>query len=176
MAGSNLHTDETPEGYVAIGLIVGAHGLRGDLKIKLLAPESCFQTDTPVLIGDSERTIQRFHAGANPELLKLSGVDDRETAQDLRGSYLQVREDTLDALPEGQYYRFQLIGLDVRSTDGRELGHIVGVLATGANDAYEIEGPLGPFLIPGIAEVVTKIDLAARTMTIDPLPGLLPSD
>ena len=176
MAGSHLHTDDIPEGYVAIGRIVGAHGLRGDLKIKLLAPESCFQADTHVLIGDSQHTIERFHPGANRDRLKLSGIDDRQTAKDLRGSYLQVPEDALEPLPEGQYYRFQLIGLNVRASDGRDLGHIVGVVATGANDAYEVEGPLGAFLIPATTEVVTQIDLASHTMTIDPLPGLLPSD
>ncbi|MCH8814140.1 MAG: 16S rRNA processing protein RimM [Chloroflexi bacterium] len=176
MAGSNLHTDEIPEGYVAIGRVIGAHGLRGDLKIEPLAPESCLQPDVRVLIGDSQHAIERFQHSANRVILKLSGIDGRQRAQSLRGSYLQVREETLEPLPEGQYYRFQIIGLNVRSTDGRGLGRIVSVIATGANDAYEVEGPIGAFLIPATAEVVTDIDLASRTMTIDPLPGLLPSD
>ena len=176
MADRDPHKDEIAEGHVAVARVIGAHGLRGDLKVEALAPESCLQAGTSVLLNGSHHEIDRSQHGAKHALLKLSGIDDRQTARHLRGSYIQVPEDSLAPLPEGQYYRFQLVGLAVRTAEGRDLGHIVDVIATGANDAYEIEGPLGAFLIPATSEVVQNVDLTSDTMTITPLPGLLPSD
>jgi len=175
LADRDPHKNQIAEGHVAVARIIGGHGLRGDLKVEAMAPESCLAAGTSVLLNGTQREIERAQHGAKHPLLKLSGIDDRQTARDLRGSYIQVPEDSLAPLPEGQYYRFQLIGLAVRTAEGRDLGHIIDVIATGANDAYEIEGPLGAFLIPATVEVVQSVDLTTGVMTITPLPGLLPS-
>lgn len=159
---------------MAVARVLGAHGVRGDLKIEQLAPDSCFRAGASVLLAGSEHAIERFSPGARTSLLKLEGIDDRETARDLRDRYVQVREDSLEPLPEGEYYRFQLIGLSVSTVQGRQLGTLVDILTTGATDVYTIQGPLGEILIPATAEVIADIDLVARTMTIEPMPGLLP--
>lgn len=155
--------------------MLGAHGVRGDLKIEQMAPDSCFQIGATVVIAGNEHKIRQLRTGGRTLLVKLSGINDRETARGLRDQYLQVREDSLAPLPDGEYYRFQLIGLTVTTSDGGELGTLVDVLATGAADVYTIRGPLGEVLIPATAEVITEIDLKAGTMTVDPLPGLLPN-
>lgn len=154
--------------------MLGAHGVRGDLKIEPLAPESCFRKGARVLLAGSEHKIGHVRSGGRVTLVKLTGIDDRETARGLRDQYLQVPEDSLEPLPEGEYYRFQLIGLAVHTADGRELGTLVDVMGTGAADVYTVKGPLGEVLLPATAEVITEIDLTAGTMTVDPLPGLLP--
>jgi 16S rRNA processing protein RimM len=148
--------------------------VRGELKIEPLAPESCFRQGTRVRIAGSEHDVESIRTGGRATLLALSGVDDRETARQLRGRFVLVPEDSLEPLPEDQYYRFQLIGLAVATTDGRELGTLVDVLITGSADVYAVQGPLGEVLIPATADAIVSLDLAARTMIVNPLPGLLP--
>jgi 16S rRNA processing protein RimM len=148
--------------------------VRGELKIEPLAPESCFRQGTRVRIAGSEHAVESIRTGGRATLLALSGVDDRETARQLRGRFVLVPEDSLEPLPEDQYYRFQLIGLAVATTDGRELGTLVDVLITGSADVYAVQGPLGEVLIPATADAIVSLDLAARTMIVNPLPGLLP--
>jgi 16S rRNA processing protein RimM len=150
--------------------------VRGDLKIEALAPDSCFRKGTQVRVAGDEHGIEAVHTGGRTTLLKLSGIDDRETARELRGELVQVPEDSLEPLPAGEYYRFQLIGLKVTTADGRDLGTLSDVLATGSADVYTLEGPLGEVLIPATAEVIADIDLTAGTMIVNPLPGLLPDE
>lgn len=148
--------------------------MRGEVKIEVLAPESCFRQGTRVRIAGSEHDIESIRTGGRATLLALSGIDGRETARQLRGQFVLVREDSLAPLPEDQYYHFQLIGLAVTTTDGRELGKLVDVIITGSADVYAVQGPLGEVLIPATAEAIARIDLSTRTMTVNPLPGLLP--
>ena len=76
------------------------------------------------------------------------------------------------ALPEGTYYHYQLIGLEVRTAEGDDLGRVVEVLATGGTDVYVVHGPRGEALLPATSEVVAAIDLEAGRMTVTPLPGM----
>jgi 16S rRNA processing protein RimM len=78
-------------------------------------------------------------------------------------------------LPEGEYYVFQIIGLDVYSTADVFVGKIVNVERMPANDIYTIRGPLSKndVLIPAIKDVVKEIDLDAGRMTIELLEGLI---
>ena len=159
---------------MAIARVLGAHGIHGDLKIEPLAPEAYFGKGTPVVIAGNEYRIRRHSAGGRTAILTVSGVRDRETARGLRDHFVQIAEDRLPPLPDGEYYRFQLIGLAVATTDGRDLGTLDDVLATGATDVYIVRGPLGEVLIPATDEVIKTIDLNDRTMKIEPMQGLLP--
>lgn len=159
---------------MAIARVLGAHGVRGDLKIEPLAPDSCFSTGTPVLIAGTETKIRRYSTGGRNAILTVSGVRDREAARGLRDHFVQIAEDRLPPLPDGEYYRFQLIGLAVATADGGDLGTLEDVLATGATDVYIVRGPLGEVLLPATEEVIAEIDVGARTMTVRPMPGLLP--
>jgi len=165
--------DEIPPGYVAVGRVLGAWGVRGELKIEPLAPESVLATGHTVSIAGRDYTIERSDRSGRFVRLKIAGVDAREEAQLLRGTYLQVPEGDLKPLPEGEYYRFALVGLAVRSLDGRELGHVVDVLSTPENDVYVVKGPGGEVLIPAVDDVVREIDLRTG-ITIEIVPGLLP--
>ena len=76
-------------------------------------------------------------------------------------------------LPEGQYYHHQIIGLQVRTTQGELLGNITDVLTGKSNDNYIVQGAKGEILIPAIEDVVQSIDLDQGIMTIEPIEGLL---
>lgn len=76
-------------------------------------------------------------------------------------------------LPEGQYYHHQIIGLQVRTSQGEYIGEIIDVLTGKSNDNYVVKGVEGEILIPAIEDVIQSIDLVKRTVTIEPIEGLL---
>jgi 16S rRNA processing protein RimM len=125
-------------------------------------------------VAGERRTIESARWQKGMVYLRLSGIEDREAAAELRGRLLAIAESELEPLPEGQYYRFQLIGLTVISTGGEELGRVTEVLSTGANDVYVVSGDRGELLLPATDEVVREIDLQSGRMLIEALPGLLP--
>ena len=125
-------------------------------------------------MAGERRTIVSARWQKGMVYLRLAGIEDREGAAELRGRLLAIPESELEPLPEGQYYRFQLIGLAVISTGGEELGSVSDVLSTGANDVYVVRGDRGELLLPATDEVVREIDLESGRMLVEPLPGLLP--
>ena len=166
-------SDEVTPGYAAVGRLLGVRGIRGELKLEPLAPESILSPGRVVTVHGQERQIEHSRFSGRLTYVKLSGIDTREAARALHGAYLQVRERDLDALPEGEYYRFQLIGLAVRTLDGRELGRITDVLSAPENDVYVVSGPAGEVLIPAVDDVVRNVDMENRLITIEIIPGLL---
>ena len=75
-------------------------------------------------------------------------------------------------LPAGQYYRFQIIGLQVWTTLGDYLGKVEDVLPTGSNDVYVVQSEAGELLVPAIDDVVKKIDVEGNRMVVELLPGM----
>ena len=106
-------------------------------------------------------------------LVSLAGVEDRDAAEEWRGSRVYVRATDAVPLGEDEYYYHQLVDLRVITVEGEALGRITGVVATGANDVYVVEGDRGEVLIPAIRDVVLGIDLAAGTVTVKLPEGLL---
>jgi 16S rRNA processing protein RimM len=166
--------DEVALSYVAVGRVVGVWGVRGDLKVEPLAPGGQLVAGRSVTVSGLERTIERSKNAGRFMNLKLSGIEGREEARMLRGAYLQVPEGELEPPGEGEYYRFQLLGLSVRSGDGRELGHVTDILSTAGNDVYVVQGPLGEILVPAIDDIVRNVDIEEGEITVDVVPGLLP--
>ena len=167
--------EEAPPGHVAVGRVATAWGVSGVLKVNpLVDRRDRLARGRSVDLAGQSRTIEtsRWHKGH--VYLKLSGIDDRESAFALRERLLTIPESELEPLPEGQYYRFQLIGLAVTTTAGQPLGEVADVITTGANDVYVVRGQRGEVLVPATAEVVREIDIAAGRMLIEEMPGLLP--
>lgn len=167
---------EIAPGFVAVGRVVAPRGLLGEAKVEPLTdlPERLAPGRSLTVAGE-RRIIERCRWYRGFVYLKLSGIDGREAAQQLRDHYLQVPEGDLEPLGEGQYYRFQLIGLSVRSTSGLPLGRVAEVLTTGADDVLVVRGMMGEVLVPAVDEIVKEIDLARGSITIEVVPGLLPS-
>jgi 16S rRNA processing protein RimM len=106
-------------------------------------------------------------------LIKLGGCDDREAAEKLRGMLVQIPLEEAVPLEEGEYYHFQLEGMDVETDEGEWLGRLAEVLETGAHDVFLVRGPRGEILLPSIEDVILQLDLDARKMIVHPLPGML---
>jgi 16S rRNA processing protein RimM len=167
--------EEPPPGHVAVGRVATAWSVRGLLKvIPLVDKRQRLAPGRTIHLDGTPRPIEsaRWHKGH--VYLKLAGIDDRETAFALRDRLLTVPESELEPLPEGQYYRFQLIGLTVTTTAGAALGEVTDVITTGANDVYVLHGDRGEVLIPATADVIRQIDLEAGRMLIEEGPGLIP--
>ena len=159
------------------GRIVRPHGVRGAV---VLEPESDLidrvGPDTTVFLGDGAR--QRRVASLQPYgkryLLTLKGVTSREAAEALRGLSLLLDLERQSPLPKGVYYRWQIIGLRVLLEDGTELGPVVDVIRTGANDVYEVERHGGrKVLLPAISSVVREIDVDGGVVRVRLPPGLV---
>jgi 16S rRNA processing protein RimM len=165
---------DIPDGFVAIGRVLGAWGLLGHFKIEPLASSAVFRKGSRVCLAGEVRTVESFRASGRHARLKLEGVDDRDAAIACRDEYLLLPESDLPTPDEGHYYRFQLIGLRVISTEGEDLGEITDVFATAANDVFVVRGPRGEILVPAIEDIVHEISLADRRVTIEVVPGLLP--
>lgn len=151
-----------------------AHGVRGELRIEPLTDFSQrFAPGATVWVGDVQRTVRRARPYRDSMLLlAIEGVETWEAAQAICGALLQMPESELPSLPEGAYYRFQLIGMDVVDVEGRRLGQVEEILETGANDVYVVRGREGELLLPAIDSVIKQVDLTARRMVIAMPEGL----
>ena len=159
---------------MSVGRVLAPFGVRGEIKVEPLAPPQTFSPGRSVTLRADRREIKssRRHKGA--VLLRLAGIDTPEDIASYRGEYLQVPKADLAALAEGEYYRYELIGLRVVSTEGEELGEIAEVLERPANDVFVVRGPKGEALIPAVGEIVREVDVAGGVVTIEVIPGLLP--
>lgn len=107
-------------------------------------------------------------------LMKFRGIDDMDAAEQLRNVFLNVTTDQLYPLPEGSFYHFQLIGMQVEDVDKGPLGQLAEVLETGANDVYVVKSDTyGEILIPAIKQVVMAVDVPNHRLTVKLLDGLL---
>jgi 16S rRNA processing protein RimM len=154
---------------VAVGRIAAPWGVRGDLKVQPLTdfPER-FQRGAALWVRDRRHEVQRSRWSRGLVYLALSGIDSRNAAEELRDALLEVPEGELTLLPEGQYYRFQVIGLEVCTPEGRSLGRVAEILPTGSNDVYVVRGGPRELLIPAIEDVVREVDLKGGRLVVEP--------
>ena len=150
-------------------------GFRGELKIQILTdfPERFASLQTVFIGEDAKRfSVERARLHGNAALLKLKGVETPEEVDRLRNQLVQVPTEEAVPLPEGKLYLYQLIGLQVKTTQGEPLGQVEDVLDTGANDVYVVRNETREVLIPAIPSVVKEIDLNHGDMIVELLPGL----
>ncbi len=162
---------------MAVGRISKPHGVHGEMRVELLTdvPERFEWLDTIYMGEVNPRPVGiesvRYHQGI--VLLKLAGYPTRTEAETLRGEVLQVPESEAVPLAEGEYFLYQLVGLQVFTEEGTLVGRLSEVLETGANNVFVIDGSRQQHLIPDIPDVVREIDIEAGRVVIHPLPGLL---
>lgn len=153
-----------------LGYVAAAHGINGWVRIhSLTEPREAIFEYQPWLLGDSlqEVRVRQGQIHGKRLIALLQDTDDREQADALVHRRIAVYRDQLPELPADEYYWTDLLGLSVRLEDGRELGVIENMLATGANDVMVVRGErerLIPF-VPG--HYVKRVDLDARTVIVD---------
>lgn len=140
----------TAERPVTLAAIIGAHGVAGEVRLKLFCeePESLKRYKT-FDGGGRTLTLSSIRAGSNGAVARFAEVKDRNTAEALRGVALTVPRSALPPLGEGEFYHHDLIGLACVADSGEALGHIVAVENFGAGDLIEIQRPNGKrFMVP----------------------------
>lgn len=164
--------------YIKIGQIINTHGHRGELKVYPLTDDiNRFKDLVHVYIkkGNEYKSYQisgvRYHKDL--VLLSLHEIIDMNEAETFKGLYLELPEEELRVLPEGHYYIFQLVGLNVYEHD-RFLGKVFDIIKTGSNDVYVVQHPdkKRPLLIPALKDVVRQIDLTAGLIRVELPIGL----
>ncbi len=156
--------------YLVLGKLRRAHGVRGEIPmevythmLELLLP------DQVVYIGESYQpfTIESIRWKNELLLLKFNNIDDRTVVSNLTNELLYIKTEQLPVLSEDELYYHEIIGLDVHEEDGRQLGVLVSILETGANDVYLVRDEAGnEILIPAIEDVILEIDLDRNLMIV----------
>ena len=160
--------------FITIGQILAPWGIKGKLKVKVVTdfPQR-FSPASKVYVNQQPMTIDRAEWHKGNAIIKLNAIDSVDAAQKLKGQPIEIHRSQLKPLPEGQYYHFQLIGLEVWTTQGELLGTVTEILTAESNDNYVVRGTRGEILIPAIEDVVKSIDLDEGRIVIEPVEGLL---
>jgi 16S rRNA processing protein RimM len=174
--GSGKSTRPEPE-FLEVARVLRPLGVHGELKVEAWPPHTDDLAQAATLyLGDARRPMAVEHVRAHGEALalKLAGCDDRNEAELLRNQLIYLHRDDVTPLGPDQYYYHQIVGLQVMDINGEELGEVVEIIETGANDVYVVHGAYGEVLLPAHAGVIKQIDLEAGRMVVEVLEGLLP--
>jgi 16S rRNA processing protein RimM len=156
------------EEQVVLAAIAGAHGIGGEVRLKLFAQsvESLGRHRT-VQAGDRQLSLKSVKPGGGGAIARFAEISDRSGAESLRGRQITVPRSALPPLDEGEYYYADLLGLPCESAEGEPLGTVVAVENFGAGDILEIEKPDGKrSMVPFKAGVADLLDGRIR---IDPV-------
>ena len=160
---------------ILIGKITSAVGLKGEVKVYNYSDSIEIYEETPqIYVGDELMDVISVRQQKNMVVLRLSGFTDRDAAERARGREIFVTEADLPELPEGQFYVRDLIGMQVVTEEGEDLGVVTDVIQNTAQDLFEVELPEGrKVLIPKVDAFVRSIDGETRTVTVRLQEGLL---
>jgi len=161
--------------YITIGRILRPWGVKGEIKVEVMTDFlDRFSPKQEIYVKHRKVTIEgsRWHRGQ--VILKLKEIDNIESAEVFRGQFIEIQRSQVSPLAENEYYRFQLIGLEVWTIEGDCLGHISDILSTGSNDVMVVPYHGAELLIPTIEDVVKSVDLDAGCVVIEVIEGILP--
>jgi 16S rRNA processing protein RimM len=162
---------------ICVGIISGAHGVRGAVRVKsFTADPKAVARYGPLEDEGGERRFSLRLAGSakGVVIVHLAGISDRDHAEALRGLRLYLPRAALPPPDEEEYYHADLIGLAATLANGTQLGEVCAVHDFGAGDTLEIVRSAGPpLMVPFTRAVVPTVDIAAGRLVIDPPPGLL---
>ncbi len=165
---------------IVVGRIAKAHGLNGELVVEVRTDNpGRLATGATVFLEDGRTlTIERAHHHGRRLLLSFAESKDRSAAERLQGRLLLIPESWLPALPEGEYWPFQLEGSAVVTEAGRDLGTLAEVVANPANDLWVARTDGGvETLVPALRDVIVSVDVQDKRIVVRDVPGLtIPED
>ncbi len=163
---------------VCLGVIVGAKGLRGDVRVKSFTEDPAdVGAYGPVTLTDGRSfKITVVGAAQGVVVARLAGIADRTAAEALKGAELYVERGALPAPTDGSFYHADLIGAQATLTDGVVLGRVTALHNFGGGDMMEVGEGRESILIPLTPEVIAELDVAGGRVVVHPIPGLLGGD
>lgn len=159
---------------ITIGKVTGAVGLRGEIRIFHNAddPEQMKSYETISIDGTEYEILSVRHKKKIP-IIKLSGVNDRNTAEALMGKEIFIDGEDLPELPDDSYYIKDLVGLNVLSADGEKIGVLTEVISGTAQDVYEIElTDKRKMLVPAVSDFIVEINVDEGKIVVNPPDGV----
>ncbi|MGR9014473.1 MAG: ribosome maturation factor RimM [Gammaproteobacteria bacterium] len=157
---------------ISVGKISGVFGIKGWVKVfSFTDPRENILTYSPWLLkkGDETKTLNVVDGQLQGKTIvaQLADVDDRNQAESLMGWDIFITQDQLPKTVKDEYYWSDLIGLNVETVDGIQLGQVDSLLETGANDVIIVQGErerVIPFLQ---GQTIIKVDLVAGNIIVD---------
>jgi len=167
-------------GFVAIGRVVKAQGLGGEVKLLPLTDDldrfqtldGCYVLSPDLNVGEFRR-IEAVRMQGGLPVIKLEGSDEIGAASRLVGRLLAVREDAVAPLRPGTFYAWQVVGCRVVTEDGTEVGMVSDIEYGNGQDLWVVRHGEREHLIPAVAEIVVSVDPDAKEIVIKPPEGLL---
>ena len=175
-AGTGSPPVGEPE-YLVVGFVRRPHGVKGEMLMDVHTdfPER-IKTGLTVFVGEQYQplVIASLRTHAKGLLIRFRGTKTPEDAGLYRNTWVYVPTADRPELPEGEYYHHQLLGLNVVTDEGVELGVLVDIIETGANDVYVVRNADGKeVLLPAISPVILDVILADRQIRVHLIDGLI---
>ena len=137
---------------IKVGKFVNTFGIKGEIKV---FPEvEYFDRLRKIYIDSNEYEVSKMRVQKNVYIVKLKNIDDINLIEQYKGQDITINESDKPKPKEGKYYKEDLIGMDVITDDGKNLGKLDDIFNTGANDIYQV----GEILLPAIDDVIKQID------------------
>ncbi|MGE0211287.1 MAG: ribosome maturation factor RimM [Parvibaculaceae bacterium] len=174
-AGMTKSKEPTSSRLIVVGAILGAHGVRGEVRLRSFTEEPRTIARYGALLTADGRPLEivSLKPAKDGFTARLKGVDTRDEAEALKGTELFIPRERLPD-EKGAWYHADLAGLQVFDVGGLRLGTVTDVRNYGAGDLLEIERPGRPSaLVPFTDAFVPHVDLVAGRLTINPPEGLL---
>ncbi|MCI8961323.1 MAG: 16S rRNA processing protein RimM [Clostridia bacterium] len=165
--------------FLEIGQIVNSYGIKGFFKVVPFTDNITRFDDLKNIYIEKNKKLEKkeieevkYHK--NLVLLKIKGIDDINDTEQYKNCYLKIDRKNAAKLPEDSYFITDIIGIEVFTEDGELLGNVIDVFPTGSNDVYVVKDELGKqILLPAIGDVVKKVDIISKKMTVKLIAGLI---
>ncbi len=163
--------------FLLIGKVAKPHGLRGQVKVHSYASSHenfCAGRKVYLSLGQEMKAllISEVKVQAHDLLLTFQGLDNRQQAEGLSGQALYMDKKDLNALPEGEYYWYQLIGSRAYDEQGRFLGIMEEIFPTAAHDIWVIRNGKEELLLPAVEDFVVSINIPQGEIRVRDFNGL----
>lgn len=171
------HARQSQE-FLVVGRVLRPHGIRGTLVVEGFSDFiNNLREGSEIHLGPDNVPLKivSIRKHKNKFLLTHDASVDRTEAEAYRDFEVKLRFQDTEPLSEGEYFYWQIIGLDVLTEAGEHLGVVEEIRETGANDVYIVRDDEGrELLLPAITSVILEVDLDAGKITVHLLPGLVP--
>lgn len=171
------------DNLLEIGQIVNSYGIKGFLKVVPYTDDiHRYDELKTIYIEKNKKLVEveieevKYHK--NLVLIKLKGIDDINDTLQFKNCYIKIDRKDAVKLPADTYFIVDLIGLDVETEEGENLGKLIDVFPAGSsNDVYVVKNELGKqTLLPAIGEVIKKVDIENKKMVVHLLKRSRPEE
>ena len=167
------------ENPILLGVVGGAHGIKGEVRIKSFTEDPTdIKAYGPLFDAKGNKyTIRTARIQKNVVVVTINEIADRNGAELLNGTELFVDRSALPEDDEDEFYQSDIVGMAVESVDGAAIGTVIAFHDFGAGEVIEIKPERGSsVMIPFSEAAVPDIDVERRVMIVEPLAAGLVSD